>query len=175
MKRILASITFILLAMSGHAQSFVKGQTELNASIGFSVRNISGSPRVTRKSILPVITVGAEHALGNHFGLGGWAHIYSGMSIIKPASGVGKSDSIRYTDFAAGLQCLYHLRILSRFDIYTGVDVGVNSDKTIIGAALVGAKFRVDDHWGMFVNAGLVSLGYFNAGLSYRFLGKNGG
>jgi hypothetical protein len=183
-----------LFALPAEAQSFQKGQTDINIGVGLGNTFIDGSYR----NYLPPLSISAEIgitndvSLGGYFGIAGASSTYyyydNGNPHWNNGNGYYYTDTYRWTYYIVGLRAAYHFGRfiqIDKLDCYAGLMLAgdfVHESYTtdspypdhvythtgssgLIASIYVGARYRFNNHIGAFAE-----LGY---GISVLTVGVN--
>jgi hypothetical protein len=172
MTRFSALIIALLLATSGHSQSFLKHQTEISAGVGIRFIYDDGAYYRSRYTIPPIL-LSAEHGISKHFSLGIYGQFYKSRIEKRHFSGYAFTEQTQYnTEYIGGVRALYHFRFITHCDIYTGVMVGTDGRGASARLVLAGMKYRLDNGFAAYADLNLPLSS--TVGVSYRFLSGKG-
>ncbi|HEV7231631.1 MAG TPA: hypothetical protein VGO45_09905 [Bacteroidia bacterium] len=193
-------IFFLLLVLgitTGHAQSFQKGQTDINLGIGLG--NIIVEPGSI--NVLPPVSASVEFGITNDISLGGYAaftgasRTYQGWEDCGQGNGNGQYyvDTYRWSYFILGVRGAYHFgRFIKvdKLDVYAGLMLGNDFAHDSYSTTSIcpdhhqgyvgptyggfvfslygGARYRFTNHFGVFGELGY-GISYLNVGLNFKF------
>jgi hypothetical protein len=177
MKKILATLAFLLLAAPVFSQSFQRGQIDIFAGLGIPPLSRSfGS--ISRKVTIyvPPVAVGAEYAFSNRFSIG----ILAGFQKIKTVfKGFSNIDSSQNTTLAIGVRGAYHFAKKGKIDAYAGLSVfyytttGKTNEEpynnnSFLPGIFTGIRYRFTQQFAAFAELG-ISYPVLSAGIDMRF------
>ncbi len=188
-KRIfIALIVFCTLSFTStnlNAQSFEKGDVDMNVQIGFGTTWYYGT---YYKMGLPFISVACDYALRDDWGpgvLGVGALI--GINTVKTRWDYGIYEyGYKYTQFSIVPRATYHYQFLDKLDTYGGIATGVtissgkeygdypydftnDSGVRFVFTAFVGVKFYLTDNLSVMSELYVYDLAIFNIGIGLKF------
>lgn len=187
MKKLRNSILIALIALCSisftsnvNAQSFEAGDFDLNVTIGFGTAWYYES---VYKMALPLIAVGADYALIDHwgpgvFGVGG----IIGFNSYKYEY-FGLIDDIRQNNFSIVPRATYHYQWVDRLDTYGGIGLGfkirtisgdnlpanLGSETDFVFTIFAGAKYYFTDQFCVMTELCFYDLAFFNIGVGFKF------
>lgn len=199
MKKItLAALCAILFSLSASAQSYKKGQLDLNLGLGLGDNLVEG-PGIT---IVPPISASLEYgitddiSLGGYMGFAGSVSRYYGSEWCNNGNGNGVNynytDSYTWTYFLIGARGAYHFgRFIKvdKLDVYAGLLLGNDfahesysttspcSDHVryndvpyggFFWSIYGGARYHFTNRFGVFGELGY-GVSYLNAGVTFKF------
>jgi hypothetical protein len=189
-------VFFLLLVCGvsvGHAQSFQKGQTDINLGIGLG--NIIVEPGSI--NVLPPVSASVEFGITNDISLGGYAAFTGASRTYQGWENCGNidhyyTDTYRWSYFILGVRGAYHFGRfikIDKLDMYAGLMLGndfahdsystssICSDHVayisptyggFVFSLYGGARYRFTNHFGVFGELGY-GISYLNVGLNFKF------
>ena len=181
----LIALCTTLFTTNVNAQSFEKGDFDLNATIGFGNAWYYGT---YYHMGLPFIAVAADYGLKEDwgpgvFGIGG----VIGISTVKTKySYIGADYGYKYTNFSIVPRATYHYQFVDKLDTYAGVATGItirsgkeygdyplgapdDSGVRFVITAFVGAKYYLTDNLAVMSEIYVYDLAIFNIGVGFKF------
>ena len=168
-----------------HAQSFEKGDIDMNFQVGFGTAWYYGT---YYKMGIPFISVAGDFALKDDwgpgvFGIGGLI----GVSTVKTRyTYIGGDYGYKYTNFSIVPRATYHYQFVDKLDTYAGVATGITirSGKEygdyVLGApddsgvrfvitAFAGVKYYLTDNFSVMSELYVYDLATINIGIGLKF------
>ena len=176
------------------AQSFNKGQTDINIGIGLGNTIITSGAT----NVLPPLSLSVEYGItddisvGGYFGITGASYSYSGWENCGKGSDQYYIDTYKWSFYIIGARGAYHFGHfikVDKLDVYAGLmlgddiahfsysttstcsdHIGFISSSTYGGfvfSIYAGARYRFTDHFGAFLELGY-GITYLNIGLNIK-------
>ncbi len=191
------SLSLVLLAFNSsdiHAQSYQKGQVDLNLGLGLGNTFIDAGTY----SALPPISLAVEYGITNDISLGGYlafagaTYKYSAWENCPHLGDYYYTDTHSWTYTIVGIRGAYHFGRfikIDRLDVYAGLMLGNDFAKETysttsqcpdhfeyvsrtygggVASLFGGVRYRFTDHLGVFGEVGY-GISLLNVGLNIKF------
>ncbi len=187
MKKLRNSILITLFALCAlsftttnlNAQSFEQGDFDVQMTVGFGTAWYYSS---YYKMGLPLIAVGADYALIDHWGPGvfGVGAIF-GINTYKFGNYYATSNDFKETDISILPRATYHYQFVDKLDTYGGVGLGFkirtysadyayfSNSTDFIFTVFVGAKYYLTDKFSVMSEIYVYDMAIFNIGVGFKF------
>lgn len=168
----LALCTLSFTSSNLNAQSFEKGDLDLNIQLGFG-SSWYYSYNTNAKIGLPFISVGAEYALVDTWGPGVF-----GVGVITGFSTIKYYSNYTNTNFTFLPRASYHYQFVDKLDTYAGVGAGIeiraysnyySTDVNAIVTAFAGVKYYFTRNFCVMSEIYVYKPALFNIGVGFKF------